>query len=165
MNIPKREIPNGNGAGGDLFLKLKDGESKIGVCRGELYEFFQVWENGRSRIAEPDEKGAKSRFRLNFVSYENGKFVARIWEFGLTVYNQLAEINEEYPLEKTKLKVTRKGTGTDTVYMILPMLKEPISPKALKDLDGVALNALAHPEAKEKPGTFESEMEHDDLPF
>jgi hypothetical protein len=164
MNIPKREIPIGNNASGDLFLKLGDGESKIGVCRGDLYEFFQVWENNRSRLVKPDEPGAKSRFRLNFVSYEDGKFVARIWEFGLMVYNQLADINEEYPLEKTKLKVTRKGKGTDTVYMILPMLKEPISAKGLKDLDGVTLNVLVHPEKSESKGTFESEMD-EELPF
>ena len=165
MKFTKREIPSGNGGGGNLFLKIGDGESVTGVLRGENYEFYNVWENGKSRICGPDEEGAKSRFRANFVTYEDGKFVAKIWEFPLTVYNQLAEIAEEYDLEKTKLKITRRVIKTDTIYKILPMLKEPIPAKAMKEIEAVPLNILEHKPQNKVPSFGPSDEELEELPF
>jgi hypothetical protein len=163
MKFTKRDIPTGSGTGSNLFLKLKDGESKTGVCRGEIYEFTIKWEGGKSSVCSPDDEGAKTRFRLNFVVHEDGKFVPKIWEYGLIVYNLLSEIAEEYDLEKTKLKITRRGTGTDTVYMILPLLKEPIPAKTLAEIEAVPLLLLEHKESvKPKPvESFDSEI----LPF
>lgn len=140
--LAKREITSGDGSGG-LFLKLKDGESKVGVFRGEIYEFHQVWENGKSKVVEPDVDGAKSRFRLNFVSKEDGQYRSQIFEFGLMVYNQLAEIQDDYDLEKTGLKISRRGTGTDTTYIIIPSKEQP-SASALKAIEAVGLNILEH---------------------
>ncbi len=133
-------------SGGGLFFKLEDGDSLTGVCRGEIFEFCIVWENNRSRVVEKDDEGAKARFRLNIVVNEGGRFVAKIWEFGLTIYNQLADIAEEYDISKTKLKITRRGTGTDTIYMILPLLKEPLQPKDLKSIEAVSMQILEHRE-------------------
>lgn len=144
MKFNKRDIPKSDGSGGNMFMRLKDGESVTGVCRGEVYEFFIIWENNRSRIVKQSEDGAKSRFRLNLVVHEDGKFIAKIWEFGLTIYNQLSDISDEYNLEETKLKISRRGVGTDTVYMILPLLKEPISPKTLKEISAVHMLILEH---------------------
>lgn len=148
MRFTKREIPSGDGSGG-LFLKLKDGESVVGVFRGEVYEFYSKWENNKSVLTTADDPDGKSRFRLNFVVKED-KFTAKIWEFGLTIYNQLADINEEYPLQSTKVKITRRGTGTDTIYMILPMLKEPIPAQAMKEIESLPLNILEHKGQPEK---------------
>lgn len=147
MKFVKREIPKSEGG---LFLSLKDGESISGVPRGEVFEFFQVWENRRSRVVNKGEPGAKSRFRVNIVVKEDGKLVAKIWEFGLVIYNQLADMAEEYDLSKTKLKITRRGVDTDTVYMILPLLKEPIPAATLKEIEAIDLNILEH---KDTPKT------------
>lgn len=165
MNFKKREVPNGNG-NGDLFLKFHDGESKVGLLRGEPYEFYQVWEGGRSRVVAPDNASGKSRFRVNFVQREGDKFVARIWEFGLKVYNQLAELHTEYDLSETKIKITRIGEGTKTVYMVMPIAKEPIPKSAMKEIQALPLNALNnHGEAK-KDKQEPNDIEHDDeVPF
>ncbi len=149
MIFNKREIPEGNGKGS--FLKLKDGESKTGVCRGEIHEFAILWANGKSALCSPDDEGAKTRFRLNIIVHEDGKFVCKIWEFGLTLYNQLADIAEEYDLEKTKIKITRRGVGTDTIYMILPLLKEPIPKNVQAEIDAVDLLILEHKESVKVP--------------
>jgi hypothetical protein len=168
MKFTKRDMPERDDRGPGIFLKFKDGESKTGVCRGEVYEFFQVWENGKSQVVARDHADAKSRFRLNFVILEDGKFVPKIFEFGIVVYNLLAEISEEYDLEKTKVKITRRGTGTDTVYMVLPLLKEPISAKTMKEIEAVPLNILEHKErAKDfNIGSFlEAEVDDDGMKF
>lgn len=149
MKFNKRDAPSGDSQS-SLFVRLKDGESIVGVPRGEVYEFFQVWEGGKSQVVSEDHPNAKSRFRVNLVVHEDGEFKARIWEFGLVIYNQLADIASEYDITQTKLKITRRGTGTDTVYMILPILKEPINAKALKAIEAVPLNILEHKQSEPK---------------
>lgn len=161
MKFNKRDLPMGGGQGSTLFFKLKDGESKTGVCRGEIFEFTNKWVNGKSFLCSPDEEGAKSRFRLNIVVQEDGQFTAKIWEFPLTVYNLLADIAEEYDLEKTKIKITRRGTGTDTIYMILPLLKEPIPAKIQNEIDAVPLTILEH---KDQPKVKMPDSD-EELPF
>lgn len=156
MKFQKRDIPEGKGG---LFLKFKDGESKVGVFRGEIFEFFQLWENGKSKVVGDDTPGAKSRFRLNFITKEDGEMKARIFEFGLTVYNMLAEISGDYDLEKTAVKITRRGTGTDTTYIIIPSKEQP-NASQMKVIESIDLNILEH---KEKPQT--SPTADDEVPF
>lgn len=144
MKFQKREITQSEGS--SLFLKLKDGESVSGMFRGEVYEFYAKWEGNRSHVTNPLDQEAKVRFRLNFVMKEDSKLVAKIWEFGLVVYNQLADLDAEYPLEETKVKITRRGTGTDTTYSILPLVKEKIDPKTMTAILSVPLNHLEHKE-------------------
>lgn len=166
MKFSKRVQMSPEGRGSNLFLKIKDGESVIGVFRGEPLEFYSKWIGGKSQIALPDDPEAKKRYRLNFITKEDGKFVPKIWEFGVFIYNQLADINDEYPLEKTKVKITRHGTGTDTTYMILPLLKEPLPPKILKEIESIHLNILEH---KDKPQITKDEPTYEDdapeIPF
>lgn len=163
MKLPKKDMPTQESSGSSLFLRLKDGESVTGICRGEAYEFRQKWMNGKSTLVDESDPEGKLRFRLNFVTPEDGKLTAKIFEFGLVVYGQLSEINDEYPLEKTKIKITRRGTGTDTIYMILPILKEPISPKLMKDIEAVPLNILEHKQKPVEPAHEENDL--DVVPF
>jgi hypothetical protein len=166
MKFTKREIKSNSGGGSSMFLKFQDGESKTGVLRGDVYEFYQVWEDGQSKIVEPSHPDGKARFRANLVVQEDGKFVAKIFEFGLTVYNQLADISDEYDIEKTKIKITRRGVKTDTTWMILPLLKEPLGAKALAEIEAVPLQNLEH---KQKvliePGYVLGADEDDNAPF
>lgn len=161
MKFTKREMPTGNGNGAGIFMKFKDGESKNGVFRGEIYEFRQKWENGRSLLVATDDPEGKDRFRLNFVVFEDGQFKAKIFEFGLTVYNQLADIADEYDLETTKVKITRRGTGTDTTWTIMPLLKEPLSPATLGEIEAVPMNILEH---RDKP-LAKASGDDEGLPF
>lgn len=165
MKFEKRDIPNGDGKGG-LFLKFKDGESKVGVLRGEIYEFFQVWESGKSHVVDSEHPQAKSRFRLNFVTKEDGEMKVKIFEFGLTIYNQLADISDDYDLEQTAVKITRRGTGTDTVYMIIPAKDQP-NASQLKAIQALPLNILEHKDQPKPQGNPGDVLGADDeaLPF
>lgn len=150
MQFTKRKVTKSS-SGPGVFLKFKDGESKVGVFKGEVYEFFSKWENDKSHVVEATETGAQSRFRLNFIIHEDGKFNPKIFEFGVGVYNQLADLSEEYDLEQIKVKITRRGVGKDTMWMILPILKEPLAPKTLKEIGAIPLNILEHKPQNDTP--------------
>lgn len=142
MKFNKREVSGGSGADSKDFLKLKDGDKVSGVCCGEIYEFQTKWENGRSSVVT---SGGKPRFRVNFVVKEDGKAIAKIWEFGVKVYNQLADIHDVYPLDQTVIRVSRTGSTKDnTTYNILPILNEKMDEKALKALSKIDLKMLEH---------------------
>lgn len=111
------------------FLKLKGGQTVKGVFRGEPKSFETHWTGQFSELCigvgcPLCAKGDKSkfRFRLNFLMRdEAGGFVAKIWEQGWGVYNQLKDLNVEYPLERTIVTIKRTGDSiNDTSYMILP---------------------------------------------
>lgn len=167
MKFTKRSAPGPSG-GVDKYLKFKDGESKNLWLTGEIYEFYMKWVNGKSQVVEPTDSEGKSRFRVNAGLIEDGKPVMKIWEFPLTVYRALGAVNEEYPLETIKIKVTRHGMGTDTEYNVLPLLRDKIEP-ALKAQDLHILNnkpAQAKPLAS--PNGWDNEPmpdESDEIPF
>ncbi len=114
--------PKEKGTSSNSFLKLKDGDVFMGVFRGEPHEFHVRWENSKSIPCLPSNANAKFRCRLNFVVKDaEGKYVPRIWEIGPRVYNQLKELNVDWKLDKTVVKVSRKGKGlNDTEYSITP---------------------------------------------
>jgi hypothetical protein len=153
------ELPEGGGS--KNFLKLKDKESVQGIFRGDLHELFIFWENGKSREVEPGFQGAKFRFRVNFVMKEGAVYVPKIFEQGLTVYNQLRELNEEYGLEEIVVKITRNGTGTDTTYSVLPLLKQTLSKEVMKYLETMELLPLD----KQANGASEKQADPDGIPF
>ncbi len=143
MKFTKRSGQKSESSGGN-YLKLTDGLSVNGVMRGEIFEFYQIWPFGGERqVFDSPTPGAASRFKANIVIHENGKFISKIWEFGLPVYTQLGDINEVYPLDKTKIQITRRGAGKSTQYMILPLLNEQLSPKILAQIESVELHPLA----------------------
>jgi hypothetical protein len=78
--------------------------------------------------------------------------VAKIFDFPISVYEQLAEINKEYDLEKIKIKISRKGSGMgDTEWNVLPLLsqKDVLTPAILAQIEAVPLNILdAKPKAQ-----------------
>lgn len=161
MKFTKREAPKNEGIGASNFLKVADGQSVQGVFRGEVHEFYQSWpRGGEKQIFDKPTPGASSRFRLNFVTQEDGKFVAKVWEFGLTVYNQLAEISEAYPLEVTKVKISRRGVDKNTQWMIIPL--GPVDKKALPTIEAVNLNILNGQATTQESAP---EKEDDEIPF
>jgi hypothetical protein len=109
-----------------------------------VYEFYKVWKDGRTHVVAPLTPNAKERFKINFVVFEDNKFKALVFEFGVSVNNQLFELSQEYDLEKTKVKITRIGEGLKTLYSITPLdpIKHPISKEKLKEIEAVQLNIL-----------------------
>jgi hypothetical protein len=158
-----------SGSGGEKFLKIKAGESVNGIFRGEIHHYFIKWVEGKSVQVSSDEPGAKIRFEANFVTMVDGRFVAKVFGFSQTVYNLLAEVNNEYDLEKTKVKISRRGEKLETEYSILPLLKEPIPPQIMKQIEAVTLNILdAKPQpVKEQKMEWSNEPlpEYPELPF
>ena len=143
----RSDIPEGGGS--KNYLKLKDKESAIGIFRGELHEYAVLWEGQKSSVVAEGTPGAKFRFKVNFVIKDGASYVPKIFEQGLTVYKQLAELHAEYDLETTVIKVTRNGTGTDTTYSLLPLLKQTLSKEVLKHLGTLELHALEQAPAGE----------------
>lgn len=135
------------------FIKLKDGEKILGVFRGDLYEFFQVWES--KEVFDHPTKGASFRFRVNFITKDGTAYVAKVLEQGATVYNMLKDLNETYPLEETVVEVRRMGsTKDDTRYSILPVPpKNQPTEASWKIINSVKLIDLKHkkPKAQASP--------------
>jgi hypothetical protein len=138
MRFEKKEKKGNSG-----FLSLKDGESVKGVYRGEIHEYRVKWENGKYVEVPETDSSRMNRFKLNFITFREGKFIALVHEFGVTIYDQLASIHSEYDLQSTKVKVSRQGsTKDDTVYHVLPLLKEPLSAALLEQIEAMPLNIL-----------------------
>ncbi len=158
--------PKGEGSSG-AYLRLKDGESVNGVFKGDILKFWQVWPKGGDKqiFVEP-APGASPRFKVNIVVHENGEFVAKVFEFTKSISSQLADLQEDYDLSNTKVKITRRGEGTATVYSIIPSKDQP-TPSQLKIINSVQLNALSV-STKEPPKELKNYAPSDDsdeVPF
>lgn len=152
-----------------LFLNLADKESVRGVFIGDMVEHYVKWVNGKTVESNEDDPEAKVRFKCNFATAdESGQLTAKIWDFSLTVYQMLKDINEEYPLETTKLKITRNGVKTDTTYTIMPLVgpKDVLTAQQLSVIGKMQLHSLGKQATKSdeyKPE--ESYDDSDDIPF
>lgn len=146
--------------GSSEFLKIEPNQKVVGVFRGEPREFYAKFENNKSVECKSSDMGARFRCRLNFVTKSaEGEYIARIWEFGPTVYNQLKEINEDYQLENTVVSIKRNGEGLNTTYSVLPTPH-----KVPESIDAVELKPLvsqAEPDMSNNPPMPSDE----DLPF
>jgi len=144
--------------GGKNFLKLKDKDSVTGVFRGDPHTFYQHWVGGRGVTCtrstgcthcESGEKGS-FRCRVNFIMSEEGKLIAKVFECGGKVYDALSALSADCDLSTHKVKITRSGSGTDTTYSILPVMKDGVLTKdALKAVEAVDLNALENETVEE----------------
>lgn len=160
----------GSGEGSGSFLKLKRGEPVKGICRGELCEFKIKWIDGKSHVVEKNTPGAKSRFRINFLTTENGKTSMKIWEFGISIQNQLFELSTEYDLAKTMIKITRHGEKLETTYAIIPILKQEETTALLTKGKDLPLHMLEPKQTQKSEESPFPEQEFptdnsDDLPF
>lgn len=140
------------------FIKLKDGDTIEGVFRGEPYIFYRIYKDKTEyRTYIP---GSKFRFRVNFVTRENGNVVAKIFEGGSKIRDAILEAKEEYGLNYV-FKIKRKGSGmNDTTYSIFP--KEPLNESAIEAINAVKLNDL---EPKQSSDNHSSYQDEEDVPF
>lgn len=170
MSKFKRVAVSGSGGGGP-YLKIEDNSSVIGVVRGEVLEFYQIWpKGGDKQMFDSPTPGASPRFRVNFIVYEEKRFTAKIWEYPPTVSNMLADIADSYNLETTKIKISKTKQGKQTTYMILPLAgeKDRLSEKTVKEIAAVNLNILSiRPSAQgDQPPEYPSGHDsREDIPF
>lgn len=130
------ELPKNEGAGtGSLFVKLKGGESVRGVFVGDPVDFMKAFKEGDK---------PSFRFRINFVTQENGAYVAKIFEQGKTSYQALRTLNDQgYELDKHIMIISRQGDTKDTTtYSILPAPKGNLTTEQSEQVSKVKLNDL-----------------------
>lgn len=146
-----------SGTSKEDFLRLKDGDTHKVLFRGKLHETYALW-NGqfyeevpRGTKSADGERKAAFRFKINVVMEESpGKYVAKIFEQGFALYEQMAEVNKEYVLEKNWMKLSRKGSGPqDTTYAIVPAKGGEVTPEEDAKISKVKLHALKKEEPKE----------------
>jgi hypothetical protein len=153
MKLQKIDMPARSGNGGGKFLKLDIGESVTGVFRGEPHMFYQKWPRGGNKeTSDVPKPGFDPRFKVNLVVHEDGKFVPKIFEYPVPVNNQMADIQDAYDITTIKCKISRVASGKGSIYMVLPMIKEPISAKAMKEIEAVPLYSLSGQSAPPQPG-------------
>lgn len=165
------EFPKVVGSGMKNYLKLKAGESVRGVFRGNPFPFEQHWHNNKSSVCLGEacplcKSGNKAsfRFRINFVASENGGYTAKVFEQGWTAYEILRSLHEsDYDLEKTIVKITRSGAGTDTTYSIVPAPRWEVTPDIEKKISETKLNNLSNDQSTES--TTEASDANEDEPF
>lgn len=166
------------GGGGKNFLKIADGKSVVGIFRGDPREIQTHWIGSRSYICTEDAScqhcqaglDPSFRFRINVIINENGAYVAKVWEQGKRVYNQLAALAESgYELEKTIVQISRQGdTKDNTVYTVLPRPGKLgiVDAVTEKKIASVALIPLGGDEKPAEPVVQEhGGVTEDDIPF
>lgn len=134
------------------FIRIQSGEAVIGVFRGEPHDYIKHWVNNRTEMCQGDgcencAQGVKGtfRFRINFMVKEGNTYVAKIFEQGRRVYDQLKGLHADYDLEQTVVKITRQGSGAkDTTYTVLPVPKGTLSKEAQDALSKIKLHDLTN---------------------
>lgn len=143
--------PRPKGLGKDSFLKLQDKEEVTGMFRGDIYQFKRHWMNNRGVQCEgekcqycaADPKNFPSfRFRVNFITSKDGKYVAKIFESGGETYDFLSSLSKKYDLSKTVIDITRMGLNTNTKYMVMPRADVPVTKEFEAKIAAVELLAL-----------------------
>lgn len=110
-----------------IFFQLADGESAVGVFQGESRALYIRWDDGVASETNENDPLGKFRFRINFVLRET--MTPKIFDQSRVVYRQLAELNTEYNLSETWVRITRRGEGRDTTYRILPVKDWQLTPE------------------------------------
>lgn len=156
--------------GPSKYLSFKDGEVKSVAFKGDIYSYYIKWVDGKSHVCGEGDPGAKHRYKINAIVREGGELVAKIFEFGQGISNDLADIQHTLSMTKSKIenfkvKISKSGSGLNTEWTV--KLDEEIKPGSL---DGVELNDLdLRPKFKSEPEhRFSDEPmpdEHDQIPF
>lgn len=156
------------------FLKIEPNKSVTGVFRGDPLEFACKEVNKKTTPCSPSDPAAKFRFKINFVMKQKDlSYKAFVWEQSGAVYDVLKKFNEDFPLEKTIVKISRDGEGLKTKYSILPngtnfQVSDELN-SALSDVQLVDLKVEATADTEEHqtfpPDDMPSFDANDQVPF
>lgn len=165
------------GSGSKDFIRLKDGESVVGILSGTPIDFKTHWVNNGTKICsfytdgtcQYCEQGMSPafRFKVNFIIQENGMYVAKILEQGWTVYEALEALNTDYDLESWAIRITRKGSDkSNTTYSVVPLPSGKLDDVKMKALKMIKLHDLGiKKEEKEEMPALSDSQEPDDVLF
>lgn len=144
--------PRPKGLGKENFLKLNDKEEVIGLFRGAPHTFRRHWMGNRGAecigdgcpICQADAENKPSfRFRINFITSKEGQWIAKIFEGGGELYDQLVSLDKKFDLTNMVVEITRMGVKQNTKYTVLPMMKEPLTKEILAKINAVELLPLS----------------------
>lgn len=151
--------PRQKGLGKDNFLKLNDQEEVQGVFAGALYTFKRHWKNNQSMecigsscpvcTTDPENRPG-FRFRVNFITTKDGKWVAKIFEGGGELYDSLVGLDKKFNLSDTVVEIIRRGTKQNTKYDVLPRADMPINKEMKEKIGAVSLLPLKHEPMEQK---------------
>ena len=159
--------PRQKGSSLKNLLKLKDGEFYVGVFRGEPSTFYQHWVGNHSDLCTRNDEGGcehcrngdkgSYRFRVNIIGNEGGDLVARVFEGGAKVYDQLVGLGQEYDLANHRVKISRSGSDkSNTTYSIVPAKDGLLSKELAEKYSRVTLTPFDGSEAP---------LSNEDIPF
>lgn len=138
MALPDR--PKGST---DKYLKLDPDTSVEGVLIGKPSFFYRRYEEGKYQYLNDYEAGYSFRFQMNFIVREkDGKLEPKIFENGGPFYDRLKEFSDSYEVERTWIKILRKGTGKDTRYDFMPLPDGKVTDEHKAILDKAELHQL-----------------------
>lgn len=153
--------PRKKGLGKENFLKLSDGEEVTGIFSGAIHTFKRHWSQNTQRSTEcpgegcqicavdPEKNYPAFRFRINFITTKDGQWVAKIFEGGGELYDQLVNLDRKFDLAKTIVDIGRQGLKQNTKYMILPRVDIPLTKEMDAKVKAVKLLALSETQAEE----------------
>lgn len=122
------EFPKWPSSGGGTFVKF-DQEPVIGVVRGDFVFLQRHFVNKKSltcpgadscelcQTGKKDDR-AQSKFRVNFVQYENGAYASKILEGGKRLYEALQGVGKRVLLNKNAIEIERTGKDSQTQYQV-----------------------------------------------
>jgi hypothetical protein len=161
------EPTQSSGGGKSMFLKIADGESVYCVLRGDIKVSYSRWTGTTYEPAKKGEQGASMRFKVNAIVAEDKKPVAKILEGGGHLYFDLKNINEEFPLETTMIKITRTGVKQNTRFTVsVAGPKAQPDEKTMKAIEAVKLHPLESTKGQTDVGNdLPSFDDNDEIPF
>lgn len=173
---------SGSGLGKDSFLKIVADRPIVVAFRGDPEDFYSHWMAGGGQMCTRESgkcvpcenKIPRSfRFRINVAVKEGNEYVMKVWEQGRTIYNTLRDLHEEYGLDKTLIKIVRKGsTKDDTSYTLMPAKDGLIKPETEAKLSALVPHQLTPKKKEQKtfdevesPGELETPFDPEDPGF
>lgn len=120
MNFPEIESQGSTKS----FVKVGDGNSVIGVFKGDPEIFYQVFENGKYKVVPKSDASGVFRFSINFITKEDGKLVAKLFQGNWHDLKALKALHDEFNLEETYVKVSQTGERQNKRMSFMPMTKQ-----------------------------------------
>lgn len=124
---------------GGAFIRLKDGDSALMVFPVKPFDYKQVWCGDHSEIYDPEKHdGMRPQGRFAFPVFEpvagKQEYTPKIFDASGETFDTIYAVRNKYGA-KYLFEVTRKGSGTDTKYQVLP--ERELKPKEVEYLRGL----------------------------
>lgn len=117
------------------FLKIGEGNSIVGVFRGDPEIYYQIFENGKYKVVSKETPGSQFKFAINFVMKENGALVSKIFQGNWHDLKALKALHEEFNLEETYVKVSQSGERQNKRLSFMPMTKQKPDQASIRSVD------------------------------